>query len=190
MKRKIELASVIQALTVAEHVRRAAETLRVKLRTGQRAVEKRVPFHKDKNSIGDAILIEIYRDVLSAGGDVTNFAFVTHNKHDFPDLAGDGREPQLTCSGSWEFHLCVGRWRGVERLRTGLVEEVKWEFEYQVEPRLISEIMEAERLPFRQVWYNREGNLRVAIESGKLKVVNLRKALNERMYSGMPSTAA
>jgi hypothetical protein len=34
------------------------------------------------------------------------------------------------------------------------MEEIKWEFEYQEEPRLLSEIMEAEHLMFRQVWYN------------------------------------
>ena len=32
------------------------------------------------------------------------------------------------------------------------MEEIKWEFEYQEEPRLLSEIMEAEHLLFRQVW--------------------------------------
>jgi hypothetical protein len=37
----------------------------VKLRAAERAVDKSAPFHKDKNSIGDAILIEVYRDILS-----------------------------------------------------------------------------------------------------------------------------
>src|ERR1700722_10369387 len=59
----------------------------VKLRAAQRAVEKLAPFHKDKNSMGDAILIEIYRDVISEDSEETGFAFVTHNKHDFSDMA-------------------------------------------------------------------------------------------------------
>jgi len=64
----------------------------VKLRAAQRAVEKLAPFHKDKNSIGDAIMIEIYRDALAEGGEAA-VAFVTHNKHDFSNMAGDEREP-------------------------------------------------------------------------------------------------
>jgi hypothetical protein len=59
----------------------------VKLRAAQRAIEKLAPFHKDKNSIGDAILIEIYRDLMVQGGDEVDFAFVTHNKHDFSNVA-------------------------------------------------------------------------------------------------------
>ena len=50
-------------------------------------------------------------------------------------------------------------------------EEIKWEFEYQEEPRLLSEILEAEHLLFRQVWYNRHWNLRIAIERGKHKLI-------------------
>ena len=65
----------------------------VTLRAAQRAVERRAPFHKDKNCIGDAILIEIYHDVLREGGSGTTFAFVTHNKHDFSDMAVDERKP-------------------------------------------------------------------------------------------------
>ena len=43
----------------------------VKLRAAQRAVERKAPFHKDKNSIGDAILVEIYRNILTVRqGDV------------------------------------------------------------------------------------------------------------------------
>ncbi|WP_353728349.1 PIN domain-containing protein [Mesorhizobium sp.] len=55
----------------------------VKLRAAQRAVDKRAPFHKDKNSIDDGILIEIYGDILSAADEGAEYAFVTHNKHDF-----------------------------------------------------------------------------------------------------------
>jgi hypothetical protein len=52
------------------------------------------------------------------------------------------------------------------------MEEIKWEFEYQEEPRRLSEILEAEHLLFRQVWYNRHWNLRSEIERGKRKVVS------------------
>jgi hypothetical protein len=65
----------------------------VLLRAGRRAVERKAPFHKEKNSIADAILIEIYRDALAAKASDVMCAFVTHNKHDFSNMAGDERQP-------------------------------------------------------------------------------------------------
>ena len=146
----------------------------VKLCAAQRAVEKLAPFHKDKNSIGDAILIEIYRDVVTEGGEEDDFAFVTHNKHDFSNMAGDEREPhpnlaEMFASKRSTYSLALGE--VLNHYAPEWMEEVKWEFEYQEEPRRLSEIMEAEHLLFRQVWYNRHWNLRSEIERGKHKVV-------------------
>jgi hypothetical protein len=146
----------------------------VKLRAAQRAIERRAPFHKDKNSIGDAILIEIYREALEEGDGETKFAFVTHNKHDFSDMATDERQPhpdlaELFASDHSTYSLAVGE--VLNQHAPEWMEELRWEFEYQEEPRRLSEILEAEELLFRQVWYNRHWNLRIAIERGKHKVV-------------------
>lgn len=162
----------IERLFVAARVIETSDA--VKLRAAQRAVEKRAPFHKDKNSIGDAILIEIYWDALAEGGKEVNFAFVTHNKHDFSNMAGDEREPhpdlaELFASDASSYSLAVGE--VLNDYAPEWMEEVKWEFEYQEEPRRLSEIMEAEQLLFRQVWYNRHWNVRSEIERGKHKVV-------------------
>jgi hypothetical protein len=51
----------------------------VKLRAAQRAIDKRAPFHRQRNGIDDAILIETYTDAVrekSTAG--TRFAFITH----------------------------------------------------------------------------------------------------------------
>ncbi len=162
----------IEGLFVAARVIETSDA--VKIRAAQRAVEKRAPFHKDKNSIGDAILIEIYQDALAEGGKEGDFAFVTHNKHDFSNMAGDEREPhpdlaELFASDGSSYSLSVGE--VLNKYAPEWMEEVKWEFEYQEEPRRLSEIMEAEHLLLRQVWYNRHWNLRSAIERGKHKVV-------------------
>lgn len=146
----------------------------VKLRAAQRAVEKLAPFHKDKNSIGDAILIEIYRDALAESSEEAAVAFVTHNKHDFSNMAGDEREPhpdlaELFASERSTYSLALGE--VLNHYAPEWMEELKWEFEYQEEPRRLSEIMEAEHLLLRQVWYNRHWNLRSKIERGKHKVV-------------------
>jgi hypothetical protein len=52
----------------------------VKLRAAQRAIDKRAPFHRQRNGIDDAILIEIYADAVAAKAPAgTRYAFVTHN---------------------------------------------------------------------------------------------------------------
>lgn len=146
----------------------------VKLRAAQRAVDKLAPFHKDKNSMGDAILIEIYRDALPESNDETSLAFVTHNKHDFSNMAGDDREPHVDLADLFlpansNYSLAIGE--VLNDYAPEWMEEVKWEFEDQEEPRLLSEIMEAENLLFRQIWYNRHWNIRSAIENGKHRIV-------------------
>jgi PIN domain len=146
----------------------------VKLRAAQRAIEKLAPFHKEKNSIGDAILIETYRDALSAAVEGAEYAFVTHNKHDFSNMGVDERSPHpdladLFAPANSTYSLAIGE--VLNQYAPEWMEEIKWEFEYREEPRLLSEIMEAEHLLFRQVWYNRHWNLRIAIERGKHKLV-------------------
>lgn len=146
----------------------------VKLRAAQRALDKKAPFHREKNSIGDAVLIEIYRDILAGRSDGGTHAFVTHNKHDFSNMAGDERQPHpdladLFADDKSIYALALGE--VLSTYAPELMEEVRWEFEYLEEPRLLSEIIEAENLLFRQVWYNRHWNLRIAIERGKHKLV-------------------
>ena len=119
-------------------------------------------------------MIEIYRDALSSSSEDAEFAFVTHNKHDFSNMVSDEREPHpdladLFAARNSTYALAVGE--VLNDFAPEWMEEIKWEFDYQEEPRLLSEVMEAEHLLFRQVWYNRHWNLRVAIESGKHKVV-------------------
>ena len=146
----------------------------VMLRAARRAVEKKAPFHKPKNGIGDAILIETYRDLLAARDDGTVCAFVTHNKHDFSDVGVDERRPHadiadLFADDRSRYALAIGE--VLSNHAPDWMEEVRWEFEYQEEPRLLSELIQAENLLFRQVWYNRHWNLCIAIERGKHRLV-------------------
>lgn len=146
----------------------------VKLRAAQRAIDKLAPFHRDKNSMGDAILIETYREVLSEGGDRDEFAFVTHNKHDFSDMNSDERLPHpdfadLFAADDSTYSLALAE--VLNSFAPEWLEELQWHFELIDEPRLLSEIMEAEDLLFRQIWYNRHMYLRHQIETGKHKVV-------------------
>lgn len=49
----------------------------VKLRAAQRAIDKRAPFHRQRNGIDDAILVEAYADATAEKRGSTRFAFVS-----------------------------------------------------------------------------------------------------------------
>src|ERR1700678_3158535 len=66
----------------------------VKLRAAQRAIDKRAPFHRQRNGIDDALLIETYSDIAGAKGTpVIRFAFVTHNTKDFSHPSASNKIP-------------------------------------------------------------------------------------------------
>ena len=57
------------------------------------------PLHRAKNSVADAILIEVYADMVKDWRSKTKrFAFVTHNSKDFGEPNGDRRKPHSDLS--------------------------------------------------------------------------------------------
>ena len=158
----------------------------IKVRAAERALVKRAPFHKSKNSMADAVLIELYADATAAlhGHDVA--AFVTHNKHDFSAAGGGERQPHADLASLFDGKESIYSTNLAELLNEfapDWMEELKFEHEWQQEPRRLSELLEAENLLFRQIWYNRHWNTRVAIEEGRTKVVS------EAAYSRDPYKA-
>lgn len=147
----------------------------VKLRAAQRAVEHRAPFHRDRNSMADAILIEAYgevvRDTAAAGN---RFAFVTHNKHDFSESNGNHKLPHTDIASPFSRIKSLYFINLVEALRRvdpSFVSDVMFEYSIDQEPRGLHEILKAADLLFHQVWYNRHWNMRARIEEGKIRVV-------------------
>jgi len=66
----------------------------VKARVTARAIANRAPYHRSKNSAGDAVLVELYADQVAADRPTgTRLAFVTHNARDFSEPTGDQRQP-------------------------------------------------------------------------------------------------
>ena len=66
---------------------------KIKLAAANRAIAGKAPFHKQKNSIGDAIIIESYSEVLLKRQPSDRYIFVTHNTRDFSLQSGDTRQP-------------------------------------------------------------------------------------------------
>lgn len=142
----------------------------IKQRVTDRAIAGLAPYHRSKNSVGDAILIETYGEATGRRtGKNTRFGFVTHNSKDFSEPNGDRRKPHPDIgalftppkSTYWGSLVDV-----IKEIDPVLLDDHDSEFNYSQQPRRLSEILEAKHLLFRQVWYNRHWNLRSEVESG------------------------
>jgi PIN domain len=175
-----------------------------RLRAVQRAMDRMAPFHRGRNSMADALLIEIYGECVSSSKTAgLRFAFVTHNKDDFSLEHGNRKLPHDNLRGLFSRIKSLYFINLVEALRRvdpSFVSETMFEYSYRENPRGLHEILEAEELLFHQVWYNRHTNLRWAVEHGKIKIVdrdmwvakgsNNQKYIFDTVYEGAKRSAA
>jgi PIN domain len=147
----------------------------VKLRAAQRAVDKRAPFHRERNSMGDAILIEVYADQLQAQRQVrTRFAFVTHNTKDFSHPTGNTKLPHPDISAVFSrvrslYFTSLGE--ALRRVHPGEFADLMIEHEWHEEPRKLVEILEAIDEFCTKIWYDRHQLTRRRIEEGIIEIV-------------------
>jgi hypothetical protein len=147
----------------------------IKLRATQRAIEGRAPFHRQKNSINDAILIETYGDIAAErNAKGVRYAFITHNIRDFSATNVNNKLPHPDIVGYFSrikslYFTTLGE--TLRRVEPALFSEIMIEQEWAEEPRRLTEILDAMDLLFHQVWYNRHMNRRYMIETGNTKIV-------------------
>ena len=133
-------------------------------RVVRRGLEKSAPFASGKNSVADALLVELYATQLRHAGPDDVYCFVTSNHRDFSAPDGDHRQPHpdladlfATSHSHYAFQ--------VDGLHTALLDYLGDEFlqEYEEvefltgeeEPRTLAEIVEAMEEFFDRVWYVR-----------------------------------
>jgi hypothetical protein len=147
----------------------------VKLRAAQRAIDKRAPFHRQRNGIDDAILIEVYADAVTAKAIPGNrFAFVSHNTKDFSHPNANNKLPHpdiATCFSRVRSLYFITLGEALRRVRPAQFADLMIEQEWFEEPRRLAEIVDAIDELFNKVWYNRHMIRRQKIESGKTKIV-------------------
>lgn len=148
----------------------------VKARAADRAIAKVAPFHRQRNGIDDAILLETYIDALAARTDPEDvFGFVTHNIHDFSEKGGDSRLPHpdlvaLFDGTASRYATALGPLLG--EFAEDLLEEIRFDREYGQDPRKLSELLEADEKLATQIWYGRKWGIIDAVESGRQKKVS------------------
>ena len=126
-----------------------------------RGLAKAVPFHRSRNSVADALLIEMYSSaVASAVRDDDRYAFVTSNSEDFSTVAGDNRLPHDDLADLFAGDRSTYR-LGVDGLEQALADEFgeEWpeiveENYFEEEPRRLDEILAAEQEMFDRIWYD------------------------------------
>jgi predicted nucleic acid-binding protein len=147
----------------------------IKAHAADRALNRVAPFHRQKNSIGDAIIIETYaNEIRQSISEDDEFAFITHNKADFSEEGGDHRKPHTDLVPLFD-GVRSRYWTSLADLLNDLDEDLLANYDLELygatQVRGFYEILEAEHLLYRQVWYNRHQNLRINIERGRDKVV-------------------
>ena len=162
----------IEKLLAASPITETSEA--VSLRAAQRAIDKKAPFHRDKNAMADAILIEMYSDcVREKASSGVPFAFITHNKSEFSS-ENNHRTPHPDIAFLFsriKSLYFINLAEALRRVEPSLVTDIMLEHSWRQEPRGLTEILEAQDLLFNQVWYNRHWNLRIGVQEGRIKVV-------------------
>ncbi len=166
-----ETVGRIEALFAAATI--VPASVDIKVRASERAILGKAPFHRQKNAINDAILIEHYADACDSLINPDRTAFITHNTRDFSDPAGDIRRPHPDLTDMFDeasvYATSLAEILG--EFAPEVMEEVRFEAEWSMESRRLPEILEAIDRLFDQVWYNRHWGLRNEVERGALTVV-------------------
>ena len=125
--------------------------------------------------MADALLIEVFTEKLHAEREPeTEFFFVTLNTKDFSQHNGDRRLPHADLEPIFRADNCIYATSIVEvinRLDSELLSELEWEESYSEEPRSLSEILVAEHLLEKQVWYTRHMSRRFRVANGDVRLV-------------------
>ncbi|PTP82967.1 hypothetical protein CWO03_20220 [Vibrio splendidus] len=144
----------------------------VKLKAVERGLNKLAPFHRQKNSVADAVLIEaFYKFKVSQEGE--SFHFITDNHTDFSSQK-DKRDPhpdfEEIFNGETSYHLdLVG---AIQLIAPDLLEQLKAELDWiEDDTRGLNDILSAIEEFTEKVWYNRHMNNMYHIEQGEIEII-------------------
>ena len=131
-------------------------------RVVQRGLDKRAPFHRSRNSVADALLVELYATSIDdADLGAEPHGFVTTNSDDFSLPQGDKRLPhpdptEMFGQDGSSFGLGVDGLNGIILDHFGEeIEELFEESYFEEEPRRLDGIAAAEQELFDRIWYHR-----------------------------------
>jgi hypothetical protein len=144
-----------------------------KLKAANRAILKLAPFHKSKNSMADAALLEVFDEFRLANlTEFDSFRFITVNHTDFSD--GDHRKPHPDFGGifdgtSSQFFITPN----AALADLADPEEIGFETEsgWEEETRGLFEILGTMDELTDKIWYSRHCMRAERIQSGQIKLI-------------------
>ncbi|OSI68595.1 hypothetical protein BSZ22_20725 [Bradyrhizobium canariense] len=137
-----------------------------------RALLKIAPFHAGKNSFADAVIIELFGQMVSSAKG--RCVFVTHNVKEFSLPNGDQRLPHPEISAFFsriKSRYFIKLVDALRALRPNEFAEAMYEHEFTMESRRASEISAAVEELTDRVWYDRHMVMMHKIESGQCKII-------------------
>lgn len=145
---------------------------RSKVAAVQRGLDKKAPFHINKNSVADAVIIEQFYE-FSLDVDATDSCFfITHNHNDFS--AKDHRKPHedfdviFNRENVYYFNNLASALNIIDE---DVLADIEFEYDYTEETRGLREILDVMDELVDKVWYNRHQNRMRQIERGEIEVV-------------------
>ena len=168
-----------------------------KLAAVQRALDKKAPFHISKNSVADAIIIELFSEYISCNdSEENNFIFITHNHNDFSSK--DHRQPHedfLSIFQKDNVHYFNSTSAAISLIDDEFLDGIQFEYDFTEETRGLSEILNAMDEFVDKVWLNRHCNRAYYIENGEMKIVpdgtkeHGNKVIHESIWAGALKSA-
>ena len=143
------------------------------INVAKRGLEKKAPFHKQRNSIADALLMEVFIKVSTENGKEKCY-FVTHNTHDFSNITDDRNihnDYSMFFDGKTKVYSINIR-NVLNEIDPAIVEEVTFDHEFSFESRSLTEILESIDEFEQKVWYGRHGLLVDSVKKNKTKIVD------------------
>jgi hypothetical protein len=150
------------------------ESAEAKLRAAERALSKKAPFHKHKNSMSDSVLMETYAGLLNSNGvENIQFFFITHNTNDFSSPT-DNRLPHPDFSDCFsdslsQFHINLAS--ALQQIDQDILQEYTDEYEWTEETRGLTQILKYIDELAEKIWFSRHCLRAEGIEEGRTKVV-------------------
>lgn len=144
----------------------------IKLRSAERAINKEAPFHKNKNNMADAMIIEHFFDLVN-NNNSKSFVFVTHNTKDFGS-SSDNRKPHEDFDPNFQkdnVYFYINLVDVIKSVDAEILEDYIAEHEWVEETRGLYEILNHIDVMVEKVWFNRHCVREEAIAEGRIKLV-------------------
>jgi hypothetical protein len=132
-----------------------------------RALNKLAPFHKNKNNVADALLIELFRVNAKKNTDAISF-FITYNKNDFSNPIDDRKihDDYISYFDNITTKYEINLLNAINEIDSNIIDYQIFENESINETRSLMEIIKNTQEFEDKIWYNRHMVIKERVEQG------------------------